>query len=62
MREMDNGAARPEIEKEVTVRAGTKILKGYLIGGQAYAPVRALVDALNHTVAWDEGKQEVVVN
>lgn len=62
VREMENGAVKPEVEKEITVRVGTKILKGYLIRGQAYAPVRALVDALNHTVAWDEAKQEVVVN
>lgn len=62
MREMENGAVKPEVEKEVTVRVGTKILKGYLINGRVYAPVRTLVDALNRTVAWDEAKQEVVVN
>lgn len=41
------------------IRVGNTELEGVMIDGRVYAPVRALIDALNYRVDWDETTRTV---
>jgi|GEM_PF-1139081 len=48
--------SRPPAPK---IRVGNTELEGVMIDGRVYAPVRALIDALNYRVDWDETTRTV---
>lgn len=53
--------AHPTDPSAVTIKAGGRVFAGKLIDGTAYAPVRALAEALGKTVQWDGATKTVTI-
>ena len=51
--------ATPANNAAVPIKFSTKTVDGVSINGVTYAPVRALAEAMGHTIEWD-GKQVTV--